>query len=80
MYCKLLYLQCACVHARVRVVHVFVTNEDMHLYNETGLTWVLQSEGDFSGHCPRFLTFQNAYKSYRVSFFGESRNAVSCEG
>ncbi len=23
---------------------------------------------------------QNAYKSYRVSFLGESRNVVSCEG
>ncbi len=26
---------------------------------------------------PHVLTFQNAYKSYRVSFFGESRNAQS---
>ncbi len=31
---------------------VFVTNEDMNLYNDTGMTPVLQGEGNFSGHCP----------------------------
>ncbi len=32
-------------------VRVFVTNQDINLYNDTGMTQVLQgSEGDFSGH------------------------------
>ncbi len=56
---------CVCVRVRVRVLVrvrvracvrvcmcVFVTNEDIHLYNDTGMTWVLQGEGGFSGHCP----------------------------
>ncbi len=40
------------------------------------MTQVLQGKGDFRTlfHVP---TFQNAYKSYRVSFLGESRNAQS---
>ncbi len=48
---------------------VFVTNQDIDLYNDTGMTQVLQGEGDFQDidPCP---TFQNAYKSYRVRFFG----------
>ncbi len=33
-----------CVCAR------FVTNQDIDLYNDTGMTQVLQGEGDFSGH------------------------------
>ncbi len=36
---------CVCVCVCVRV---FVTNQDM--YNDTGMTQVLQGEGDFSGH------------------------------
>ncbi len=36
---------CVCV-----CVHVFVTNQDIDLYNDTGMTQVLQGEGDFSGH------------------------------
>ncbi len=31
-------------------VRVFVTNQDIDLYNDTGMTQVLQGEGDFSGH------------------------------
>ncbi len=38
---------CVCVCACVRV---FVTNQDIDLYNDTGMTQVLQGEGDFSGH------------------------------
>ncbi len=30
-------------------VCVFVTNQDIDLYNDTGMTQVLQGEGDFSG-------------------------------
>ncbi len=38
---------CVCVCECVRV---FVTNQDIDLYNDTGMTQVLQGEGDFSGH------------------------------
>ncbi len=38
---------CVCVCVCVRV---FVTNQDIDLYNDTGMTQVLQGEGDFSGH------------------------------
>ncbi len=38
---------CVCVCESVRV---FVTNQDIDLYNDTGMTQVLQGEGDFSGH------------------------------
>ncbi len=50
---------CVCVRERVCVsecvcvcvcVCVFVTNQDIDLYNDTGMTQVLQGEGDFSGH------------------------------
>ncbi len=50
---------CVCVCVRVCVcvcvcvcesVRVFVTNQDIDLYNDTGMTQVLQGEGDFSGH------------------------------
>ncbi len=50
---------CVCVSVRVSVcvcvcecvsVRVFVTNQDIDLYNDTGMTQVLQGEGDFSGH------------------------------
>ncbi len=43
-------------------VRVFVTNQDIDLYNDTGMTQVLQGEGDFSGHCsmsPLFKTLIN---------------------
>ncbi len=40
---------CACVCVCVCVC-VFVTNQDIDLYNDTGMTQVLQGEGDFSGH------------------------------
>ncbi len=35
---------CVCVCAR------FCDNQDIDLYNDTGMTQVLQGEGDFSGH------------------------------
>ncbi len=38
---------CVCVCVCVRI---FVTNQDIDLYNDTGMTQVLQGEGDFSGH------------------------------
>ncbi len=50
---------CVCVCEREResvcervcvCVRVFVTNQDIDLYNDTGMTQVLQGEGDFSGH------------------------------
>ncbi len=34
----------------VLCVHVFVTNKEINVYNDTGMTQVLQGEGDFSGH------------------------------
>ncbi len=37
---------------------------------------VLQGEGDLWGHVS-VPVIQNAYKSYRVSFLGESRNTQS---
>ncbi len=40
---------CMCVCESV-CVRVFVTNQDIDLYNDTGMTQVLQGEGDFSGH------------------------------
>ncbi len=44
---------CECISVCVSVcmsVRVFVTNQDIDLYNDTGMTQVLQGEGDFSGH------------------------------
>ncbi len=60
---------CVCVCLSVRVclsvsntcalsVCVFVTNQDIDLYNDTGMTQVLQGEGDFSGHCPMSPLFK----------------------
>ncbi len=40
---------CVCIYVCV-CVRVFVTNQDIDLYNDTGMTQVLQGEGDFSGH------------------------------
>ncbi len=38
---------CVCVCVCVCVcAHVFVTFEDTNLYNDMGMTWVLQGEGD----------------------------------
>ncbi len=53
----------ACVHA---CVHVY---EDTNLYNDMGMTWVLQREGDLWGH------FQWPHNSKRLEiiqreFFG----------
>ncbi len=48
---------CVCV-----CVHVYVVYEDTNLYNDMGMTQVLQGEGDL-------FIIQNDYKSYRVSFF-----------
>ncbi len=65
---------CVCVCACV-----FVTNENMNLYNDTGMTsitswrWLLRT----SPHAPNF---QKAYKSYRVSFLALTGDLVSCEG
>ncbi len=45
--------ECVCERERESVcvsVRVFVTNQDIDLYNDTGMTQVLQGEGDFSGH------------------------------
>ncbi len=50
-------IMCVCV----------LTNEDIHLYNDMGMT----RKGDLSGHWPMSPLFKNAYKSYRVSFLGK---------
>ncbi len=77
---KLRLSVCVCVCVCV-CVRVFVTNQDIDLYNDTGMTQVLQGEGDFSGHCSMSPLFKNAYKSYRVRFFwGKLKCTVSCEG
>ncbi len=47
IYTRALLCVCVCVCVCVRV---FVTNQDIDLYNDTGMTQVLQGEGDFSGH------------------------------
>ncbi len=44
--CVCVCVVCVCVVC----VRVFVTNQDIDLYNDTGMTQVLQGEGDFSGH------------------------------
>ncbi len=54
---------CVCVCVRVYVVY-----EDTNLYNDMGMTEVLQFEGVYedTAYVP---VIQNAYKSYRVRFF-----------
>ncbi len=41
---------CVCVCVCVRVCARFWTKSGHRLYNDTGMTQVLQGEGDFSGH------------------------------
>ncbi len=67
---------CVCVCERVRVC-VFVTNQDIDLYNDTGMTQVLQGEGDFSGHWPMSPLFKTLINHTEWGFFGESWNAQS---
>ncbi len=55
VWCVVVCGVCACVCVCESVVvcvcaRVFVTNQDIDLYNDTGMTQVLQGEGDFSGH------------------------------
>ncbi len=50
--------ECVCVCVCVCVCgHVYVVYEDTHLYNDMGMTQVLQGEGDLWGHfqCPHNL-------------------------
>ncbi len=56
--CVCVCVVCVCVCVCVCEC-IFVTNEDIHLYNDTGIT------------LPYAPTFLNTYKSYRVSFFLE---------
>ncbi len=58
-------------------VRVFVTNQDIDLYNDTGMTQVLQGEGDFSGHWPMSPLFKTLINHTEWGFFGESWNAQS---
>ncbi len=51
---------CVCV-----CVRIFVTYEGTNLYNDMGMTQVLQGEGDLWGNFP---IFEKAYKSYRFHF------------
>ncbi len=67
-----------CVRESVCVcVRVFVTNQDIDLYNDTGMTQVLQGEGDFSGHWPMSPLFKTLINHTEWGFFGESWNAQS---
>ncbi len=94
---KQLKQQCVCVRERVCVcerererererecvcvcVRVFVTNEDIHLHNDTGMTGITRWRW-FMRTLTHVPTFQNTYKSYRVSFWGKVEiHTVSCEG
>ncbi len=69
---------CVCVCVWVCVcVRVFVTNQDIDLYNDTGMTQVLQGEGDFSGHWPMSPLFKTLINHTEWGFLGESWNAQS---
>ncbi len=72
---KVIYL-CVCASER-GCVRVFVTNQDIDLYNDTGMTQVLQGEGDFSGHWPMSPLFKTLINHTEWGFFGESWNAQS---
>ncbi len=73
---------CACASASVSAcVRVFVTNQDIDLYNDTGMTQVLQGEGDFSGHWPMSPLFKTLINNTEWGFFGgKLKCTVSCEG
>ncbi len=45
---------------------VYVVYEDRNVFNDMGMTLVLQGEGDLRTFSVPII--QNAYKSYRVSF------------
>jgi len=62
---------------------MFVVYEDTHLYNDMGMTHRYYKEKVIYEDIFSVPIIQNAYKSYRVSFFwgGGIRNLeVSCEG
>ncbi len=63
------YTVCVCVH-------VYVVYEDPNVYNDMGMTPVLQGEGGLWGHfqCPH----NSKGLSYRISFFEKVK--VSCKG
>ncbi len=71
--CVYIYIMCVCVY---NVWRVFVTNQDIDLYNEQVWHRYYKVKVTFRTltHVP---TFQNAYKSYRVRFFWGSWNAQS---
>ncbi len=74
--CVCVCVVCVCVCVCV-CVRVFVTNQDIDLYNDTGMTQVLQGEGDFSGHWPMSPLFKTLINHTEWGFFGESWNAQS---
>ncbi len=63
---------CVCVCG-----HVYVVYEDTNLYNDMGMTEVLQGEGDLWGHfqCPHNLKTLIDHTEW--VFWGENRNAPS---
>ncbi len=67
-------LVCACVTVRVCVCvggHVYVVYEDTNLYNDMGMTQVLQGEGDFSGHWPMSPLFKTLINHTVFVFWGK---------
>jgi len=62
---------CVCVSG-----HVYVVYEDTNLYNDMGMTRRYYKEVIYEDVLSVPI-IQNAYKSYRVSIWGESRNAPS---
>ncbi len=78
----------ACISLHVRVCAlVFGTHEDTNLYNNMGMTQVLEGEGYLLGHflmSPYYAyinIMQNAYKSYRISFLEKLKMLKgSCKG
>ncbi len=65
---------CVCVSG-----HVYVVYKDTNLYNDMGMTRRYYKEVIYEDIFSVPI-IQNAYKSYRVSFLGESRNAQSPVG
>ncbi len=55
-FCDLFLSQCFYIFSNV-CVYVYVVYEDTNLYNDMGMTQVLQGEGDLWGHfqCPHNL-------------------------
>ncbi len=67
---------CVCVCVRVYVVY-----EDTNLYNDMGMTEVLQFEGVLWGHCLCPRNSKGLKKHTKWCFFENLKmHTVSCEG